>query len=85
MSINKIKIVKELLNHYSNNFTSEDFANDLTNEIENCPDKIIDLYTKEIHAALDDLYAGPLDLMTMYWWHKGRTSSKKIPERQKEM
>jgi len=89
MSINKIKIVKELINHYSKNFTSEDFTNDLTNERENSQDKIIETYTKEIYAELDDLYAGPLDLMIIYWWHKGRTSSEKssktIPEEQKEI
>ena len=83
MTNNKINIVRELLNYYSNNFSSDDFANDLTNERK--PDDVIETYTKEVFAEIQDFYPGPSDLMSMYWWHKGRTSSKKIPERQKEM
>ena len=83
MSINKIIIVRELLNYYSNNFSSDDFANDLTKE--HRPDNVIETYTKEIYAEIEDFYPGPSDLMSMYWWHKGRTSTKKIPESQKEI
>ena len=88
MSDNKINIVKELLNAYSKNITGEDFDNDLSEvrkEDKYSDDEIINLYTEDVFEDMQKIYPGPLDLMTMYWWHNGRTSLKEIPERQKEM
>ena len=86
MSHNKINIIKELLNNYSRNITGEDFDNDLSEVRKDgtySDDELINLYTEDVFDDMKKIFPGPEDLTTMYWFHKGRTSLKEIPERQK--
>jgi len=88
MTPKKFFIIKELLNNYSKNINGEEFDNDLSEVRKDgtySDEELITLYTEDVFDDMRKIYPGPLDLMTMYWWHNGRTSLKEIPERQKEI
>ena len=88
MSNKKFYVIKELLNTYSKNHTGEEFDNDLSEVRKDgtySDDELINIYLEDVFENMQKIYPGPLDLMTMYWWHKGRTSMKQIPEKQKEI
>ena len=80
---NKLNIIKELLNHYSKNHTGEDFVYDLTNVRKDgaySDDELINIYLEDVFEEMKKIYPGPADIMTMYWWHKGRTALEEIPK-----
>ena len=88
MSNNKFNIIKELPNTYSENYSGKAFDAELSIARKKgtySDDELIDLYTEDVFENMQKIYPGTQDLMSMYWFHKGRTSLKEIPERQKKI